>query len=162
MSNDFNQVIVDGHRIGVFGLNGIFAEIEKLKLADINEIQEELIKRARKKNYIPLVAKESYKIAFFREYQKYLGFEVQEKQELLEILILGPGCQRCDELLKRVKNASAQITLEADIHQVKDLNKIGRFGPAPTPVLVINNKIISTGNVPSEKELINILSGYLV
>lgn len=71
----------------------------------------------------------------------------------MEIRILGMGCPRCDELEKRTFNALAGLNVPADVEKVKDLKKISSFGVYVTPGLVINNKVKSSGRIPSLDEI---------
>ncbi len=71
----------------------------------------------------------------------------------MEIRILGMGCPRCDELEKRTFNALAGLNVPADVEKVKDLKKISSFGVYATPGLVINNKVKSSGRIPSLDEI---------
>ena len=71
----------------------------------------------------------------------------------MEIRILGTGCPRCNELEKRTINALAELNVGADVQKVKDIKKISEYGVFLTPGLVINNKVKSSGRVPSPDEI---------
>ena len=51
----------------------------------------------------------------------------------------------------------AGMSVAADVFQVHDLDEIGRFGVMQTPALVINDKIVSRGTVPSVKNIKELL-----
>jgi len=76
----------------------------------------------------------------------------------MEIKVLGAGCQKCNTLEKSVKNTLAELDIEADVSKVDDIMDIMSFGVIKTPALVIDNKVVLSGRVPSEKELKGILS----
>jgi len=71
----------------------------------------------------------------------------------MEIRILGTGCARCNELEKRTINALADLNVEADIQKVKDIKKIAEYSVFVTPGLVINNRMKSSGRLPSVEEI---------
>jgi len=75
----------------------------------------------------------------------------------MEIKVLGTGCANCKTLEKLVYNAVAELDLPADIQKVEDIQKIMSYGIMRTPGLVINNKVVLSGRVPSLKEIKEII-----
>jgi small redox-active disulfide protein 2 len=73
----------------------------------------------------------------------------------MEIRILGTGCPRCNELEKRTYNALAELNVAADLQKVKDIKEISKYGVFATPGLLINNKVKSSGRLPSSEEIQN-------
>lgn len=71
----------------------------------------------------------------------------------MEIKILGPGCERCAEVEKRVKNALAEIGVAAEVGKVTDIRKIMSYRVLSTPGLVINGKVKCAGRIPSAEEI---------
>jgi small redox-active disulfide protein 2 len=71
----------------------------------------------------------------------------------MEIRILGTGCPRCNELEKRTINALAELNVAADVHKVKDIKEMSKYGVLVTPGLVINNKVKSAGRLPFADEI---------
>jgi len=71
----------------------------------------------------------------------------------MEIKVLGVGCPRCQALEKTVINSLAELDIAADISKVTDINDIMSYGILHTPALVINNKVVLSGRVPSSKEV---------
>ena len=71
----------------------------------------------------------------------------------MEIRILGKGCARCDEVVKRTLNALAELNVAADVQKVQDLQEISSYGVISTPGLVINNKVKAQGRIPSLVEI---------
>jgi len=76
----------------------------------------------------------------------------------MEIKILGSGCKKCHQLEKNVRDTVEKMQITADIEHVSDIEKIIGYGVMSTPALVVNNKVLSTGKVLKEKELVGILS----
>ncbi len=71
----------------------------------------------------------------------------------MEIKILGMGCPRCEEVMKRTMNALAELNMAADVQKVKDIKEISTYGVLSTPGLVINNTVKSQGRIPSVVEI---------
>lgn len=157
MAGDAIQIWIGGHKVGVIDARRIFAEVRALDLENPDDICDELLERAHRVNYIPEKVEDDYRDALYREYRRFCGEDVEEVRGAVEIRILGPGCPRCEELMRRVMTVASKLNLPADIRHVRNLNEIAAFGPALTPVLVINGNIESSGNVLSEKKLEEIL-----
>lgn len=75
----------------------------------------------------------------------------------MEIKILGPGCPKCKTLEKVTREAVAESGITATIDKVEDIVKIMEYHVFHTPVLVINEKVILSGQVPSVNQVKEIL-----
>jgi len=71
----------------------------------------------------------------------------------MEIKILGTGCPNCKTLEKRVLKVVEDNNIEAEIIKVEDIVDIMEYNIMSTPGLVVNEKVVSKGRVPSEKEI---------
>jgi small redox-active disulfide protein 2 len=71
----------------------------------------------------------------------------------MEIKVLGPGCANCKKLNELANLAVKELNVEANIIYVTDLMEIANSGLLRTPGLVINNKIVSYGRIPSLEEV---------
>jgi small redox-active disulfide protein 2 len=78
----------------------------------------------------------------------------------MNIKILGPGCPKCKTLEKITRDAVAETGITATVEKVEDIVKIMEYKVMHTPVLVINEKVILSGRVPSLKEIKDILIKY--
>jgi small redox-active disulfide protein 2 len=76
----------------------------------------------------------------------------------MEIKVLGTGCTNCKTLEKSVLNALAEMNFDANVEKVEDITKIMAYGIMRTPALVINEKVIFSGRVPSVKEIKEIIA----
>jgi small redox-active disulfide protein 2 len=71
----------------------------------------------------------------------------------MEIKVLGSGCAKCKTLEKLTREAVAEAGVVAEIEKVEDMYKILSFGVMSTPALVINQKVVLSGRVPSMLEI---------
>ena len=76
----------------------------------------------------------------------------------MTIKVLGPGCPNCKILHKKTIDAVAELNLDASIEKIEDIMKIMEFGVIKTPALVIDEKIVFSGRIPSETELKQLLT----
>ncbi len=76
----------------------------------------------------------------------------------MEIKILGTGCPKCKLLEQATRNTIAEMGITASIEKVEDIVKIMGYGVMQTPALVINEKVIISGRVPSNSEIKDVLN----
>jgi len=60
-------------------------------------------------------------------------------------------------LEQATREAVAQLNLQADILKEEDITKIMSYGIMHTPALVVNEKVVISGRVPSVNELKELL-----
>lgn len=80
------------------------------------------------------------------------------KYSQIEIKILGTGCPNCITLEKRVKKVVAENNIPAKISKVEDIMDIMKYNIMATPGLVVDEKVLTKGRVPSEKEIKELLA----
>jgi len=71
----------------------------------------------------------------------------------MEIKILGPGCAKCHQVEKLVKEAVVETGAVARIEHVTDFKEIAAFGVFTTPSVVVDGKVVSVGKVPRKEEI---------
>jgi small redox-active disulfide protein 2 len=76
----------------------------------------------------------------------------------MKIKVLGTGCATCRNLEHLVRQTVADLKLDAEVEKEEDIMKIISYGVRRTPALVIDEKVVLNGRVPSEKELISLLT----
>lgn len=72
-----------------------------------------------------------------------------------DIKILGSGCRRCKKTQDIVEAAAKELGLEISIEKVTDYAEIAKFGVAATPGIVIDNKVVHSGGLPKQKDLLS-------
>jgi len=75
----------------------------------------------------------------------------------MKIQVLGTGCTKCKTLEQRVKDVVSEESIQAEITKVEDIVEIMKFGVMSTPALVINDKVVMSGSLPSKKELVQLI-----
>ncbi|MCG8702351.1 MAG: thioredoxin family protein [Bacteroidales bacterium] len=76
----------------------------------------------------------------------------------MEIKVLGAGCTKCKTLEKKVHEVLDEMQLEANVEKIEDITKILEYGIMTTPGLVIDNQVVFSGRIPSNKEITDIIT----
>jgi len=79
----------------------------------------------------------------------------------MDIKVLGPGCAKCQSLEKIVKDVVAALKLDIKVEEIKDMKKIMQYPILMTPGLVINEKVVMSGKVPSKAEVERLIMNAL-
>ena len=79
----------------------------------------------------------------------------------MEIKVLGTGCARCKSLEKITRKAVEELNLSATVEKEEDIQKIMEYAVMRTPALVINEKVVMSGQVPRIAELKELLTNNL-
>lgn len=76
----------------------------------------------------------------------------------MEIKILGPGCPKCKSLEKLTREVVEKNGIDATVTKIEDIVAIMNYGVMTTPALVIDEKVVLKGRLPSMDELKSILT----
>jgi len=76
---------------------------------------------------------------------------------MMNIKILGTGCPKCKTLEKVTHDALKELGIEAQVEKVEDIVKIMNYNVLHTPGLVINGKVVLSGQVPTANQVKEIL-----
>jgi len=71
----------------------------------------------------------------------------------MTIKVLGPGCMNCRTLERRTIDALAEMNIQATVAKVTDLDGISSYGVMRTPGLVIDEKLVWQGGVPTVEKI---------
>ncbi|MBT8372319.1 MAG: TM0996/MTH895 family glutaredoxin-like protein [Deltaproteobacteria bacterium] len=72
----------------------------------------------------------------------------------MNIKVLGPGCPKCQQTEKIVKEAVADAGLDAQVEKVTDTMEIAGYGVFGTPAVVVDGDVKSVGKIPKKQDVI--------
>ena len=78
--------------------------------------------------------------------------------ETKQLLVMGPGCDRCTRLYALTEQALKELGVPYEINKVTDLDQIMALGVMATPALAVNGNLKVAGRVPSVEEIKNLLA----
>ncbi len=73
------------------------------------------------------------------------------------IKILGMGCAKCVKLAETAKEAAETLGIEYHLEKITDIKDIMAYGVMVTPALVVDEKVIFAGKLPSIDEIKKVL-----
>ncbi len=76
----------------------------------------------------------------------------------MEIKILGTGCSKCKTLEDITRKVVKDNSINANITKVEDIIEIMKYNIMTTPALVVNEKVVSKGRIPSVDEIKHFLT----
>jgi small redox-active disulfide protein 2 len=79
----------------------------------------------------------------------------------MEVKILGTGCPNCKRLEKVAREALAEMGVEATVTKVTKMVDILAYNIPATPGLVIDEKVVSYGRVPTKAETTSLIATAL-
>lgn len=79
----------------------------------------------------------------------------------MEIKVLGTGCAKCKSLEKITRKAVEELNLDATVTKVEDIQEIMEYSVMRTPALVIDEKVVLSGQLPKASELKELLTNHL-
>ena len=80
---------------------------------------------------------------------------------MLTIKVLGSGCANCKRLEQLTLKIVDELGVEAEVIKVTDPTKYADYGVISTPGLVINEKTVSSGRIPSIPEITSFVTTAL-
>jgi small redox-active disulfide protein 2 len=73
----------------------------------------------------------------------------------MEIKVLGPGCLKCQQTEKVVKEAVAEAGVDAKVEKITDSMEIAGYGVFGTPAVVVDGDVKSVGKIPKKQDVIS-------
>jgi small redox-active disulfide protein 2 len=80
---------------------------------------------------------------------------------VMKIEVLGTGCAKCNKLEETAKAAADRLGISYELHHIRDINEFVKRAVMVTPALAIDGNVVVAGRVPSESELVTIISSAL-
>jgi small redox-active disulfide protein 2 len=80
---------------------------------------------------------------------------------MLTIKVLGSGCANCKRLEQVAHKVVSEMGIEAEVIKVTEYPEIMTYNIMSTPGLVINEKVVSTGRIPTAAEVTTWLANAL-
>jgi small redox-active disulfide protein 2 len=80
---------------------------------------------------------------------------------MLTIKVLGSGCANCKRLEAVTHQVVGQMGVAAEIIKVTEYPDIMSYNVMSTPGLVVNEKLVSTGRIPSSAEITTFITNAL-
>lgn len=72
----------------------------------------------------------------------------------MQIKVLGPGCPKCRQTEKVVREAVAESGVTADVEKVTDVLQIAGYGVLGTPAVVVDGRVRSVGKIPKKEDVL--------
>jgi len=72
---------------------------------------------------------------------------------MLTIKVLGPGCDNCKKVEATARKAVASMGVQAEVIKITEWVEIKKYPILSTPGLVVNEKLVCAGRIPSEAEV---------
>lgn len=72
----------------------------------------------------------------------------------MRIHVMGPGCPKCSQAEKIVRDAVAEAGIDAEVIKVTDFQEIAKFGVFSTPAVAVDGEVKVVGKAPSKQEVL--------
>ena len=76
----------------------------------------------------------------------------------MNIKILGSGCANCINLEKAAKLAASELGIDATFEKVTDYADIVSYNIMSTPGLVVDDRVVLAGRVPTVRQVKELLA----
>jgi small redox-active disulfide protein 2 len=90
-----------------------------------------------------------------------LDYVKSKGEKMLTIKVLGSGCANCKRVEQIVRKIVDEMSLEAEVIKVTEYPDIMKYNIMSTPGLVVNEKVVSTGRIPTPAEVTTWLTNAL-
>ena len=74
------------------------------------------------------------------------------------IKVLGTGCQRCETTVQLIEEGARRLGIPVLVRKVTDITEIMRYGAARMPAIVVRDRVIHAGSVPSAEVVSRLLA----
>jgi small redox-active disulfide protein 2 len=73
----------------------------------------------------------------------------------MDIKVLGPGCPKCQQTEKIVRDAVAESGVQASVEKVTDTMEIAGYGVFGTPAVVVDGEVKCVGKIPKKADILS-------
>jgi small redox-active disulfide protein 2 len=86
---------------------------------------------------------------------------MEKEGSMLTIKVLGSGCANCKRLEQITRQVVSDLAIEAEVIKVTEYPEIMKYNILSTPGLVVNEKVVSSGRIPTPAEVTTWLADAL-
>lgn len=72
---------------------------------------------------------------------------------MLKVKVLGSGCENCKKVEGIARKVVTTMGMQAEVIKVTDWDEIRKYPILGTPGLVVNEKVVCAGRIPTEAEV---------
>ena len=77
----------------------------------------------------------------------------------MKIKVLGPGCAKCSEVERIVREAVAESGKAVEVEKVTDMQEFMKYGVFSTPAVIVDDQVKAVGKVPGKKDVLAWING---
>ena len=67
--------------------------------------------------------------------------------------VLGSGCTKCSKTAQGISSVAEELNIAVTVEKVADPQVIMAFGVMSTPAVVVDEKLVHSGSVPSRADI---------
>ncbi len=71
------------------------------------------------------------------------------------IKVLGSGCTKCVKTAELIEKIAAEMGIDVSVVKETSPEAIMGYGVMSTPAVVVDEKLVHTGTIPTRKDIIN-------
>jgi arsenite-transporting ATPase len=71
----------------------------------------------------------------------------------LNVKVLGSGCSKCRSTIGLIERTAREAGIEFEIVKIESPDAIRAYGVQATPAVVIANRVVHSGGIPSHEEV---------
>jgi len=72
----------------------------------------------------------------------------------MKVKVLGTGCPKCKKLYAEAEKAIALSGVAVELVKIEKINEIMDYGVMMTPALVVGEKVMCAGRIPSTADMV--------
>lgn len=82
------------------------------------------------------------------------------RRQHMNLKVIGEGCENCNQLYQNTVDAVEELGITAEIEKVQTLLEIVKLGVMTAPSLMLDGKLIVSGQVASKDKIKKLLKKY--